>query len=416
MAAETVSNIPDVRRNGRIQWAFVLFTICIFIGLVGARALASIGMAGLIITSVAGYGVNNTFKSYIENKQLLVISLFFWIVLFSGIYSVNKHEWLNWVRIKLPYIVLPLAFAPLQQLNRRKLVVIFYGFILTFFISTVIILARYYINYESITDAFLRGSAMPIKYSHIRYTLMLAFSFFCAIYMIEKGYYLLNPAEKWLQWAYAVFVVAALHIITVRSGLVALYTGVGYLAIRWIILERKILIGISALLLIVLLPVAAYYYVPTFHNKLSYMKYDLGQYRNGEINENSDAMRLLSMQVGFKIWKTNPCTGVGAGDLEDESNKIYAAEYPQISEHNRRVPHNQFIWVLASTGVIGFLLFITAFCVPLFGAKMYTHWPVAVLYLALFSSFFTEDTLEEQIGTGFYLIFLLVLMNYFKRE
>jgi O-antigen ligase len=202
----------------------------------------------------------------------------------------------------------------------------------------------------------------------------------------------------------------------VRSGLVALYLGIIYLVIRWFFIEKKYLLGLSIILLVFSLPFFAYRFIPSFNHKFSYMQYDLGQYQLGEINENSDAMRIVSMKIGMDIWKQNPLLGVGAGDLENESNKLYARDYPQISVGNRRVPHNQFVWVLASTGAIGLALFLFAFFFPLVYNSCYKHWPMAVLYLLLFSSFFAEDTLEEQIGTGFYLIFLLILMNHYQRE
>ena len=400
--------------NEQFEWAIVLFCQCIFIGLVCSRALASIGMIALIILSLL-YNGRETFKIYFQSKELWVLSLFFWIVLFSGINSADKHEWLNWVRIKLPYLFLPLAFAPIKKLNDKKFITLLYGFILTLWVSAAIILGRYFSNYETITDSFLKGSAIPIHYSHIRYTLMLAFSFFCAVYLLEKRYYLFHKSEKWLQVLYTLFAFAALHILTVRSGLLALYLGLVCLAFKWF-WQKRFLLGTLIILLVGVLPFGAYRFVPSFHNKVSYMQYDLGQYQKGAINENSDAMRIVSMKIGYELWKSNPWFGVGAGDLEAETNNIYECEYPDISPNNRRVPHNQFIWVLASTGIIGFVLFLTAFFVPLFSKGYYNQWPVVVLYVLLFASFFGEDTFEEQIGTGFYLIFLLILMNYFKRE
>jgi O-antigen ligase len=122
------------------------------------------------------------------------------------------------------------------------------------------------------------------------------------------------------------------------------------------------------------------------------------------------------MQIGLEIWKSNPLVGVGAGDLENATNAIYAAEHPDISVINRRIPHNQFIWVLASTGVLGLSLFLLAFFYPLAVKQHYKYWPLAILYIIILSSFFTEDTLEEQMGTGFYLIFLLLFLNHLQQE
>jgi len=400
----------------RLQWLIVLFCLLSFVGFVGSRAMASIGMIGILASVLLSNGIINTLKKYFQSKEMLALSLFFWLVFLSGTYSEHKSDWLEWVRIKLPYLALPLAFAPLKKLDERKFILLLYGFMLIFFISTAVVLGNYFLHYETITGSFRQGGTIPMPFSHIRYTLMLAFSFFCGLYLMEKRYYIFSKNERWLQIVYCAFVFIALHILTVRSGLLALYLGLMYLAIDRIIRQRKFVIGITLILVIMSLPFAAYRWVPSFHNKIDYMNYDLSQYQKGEINEYSDAMRILSMKIGWDIWLDNMWLGVGAGDLKSETDKSYIQNYPQISEYNWRLPHNQFIWVLASTGIIGLVLFLTAFFFPFLVNGNFKFWLLTVFYLMIFSSFFTEDTVEEQIGTGFYIIFLLVLMNHHQRE
>jgi O-antigen ligase len=373
-------------------------------------------MISLLVASLLFKGIGFTLKKYFQTKELLVIALYMVIVLVSGIYSENKADWMNWVRIKLPFIALPLAFAPIRQLESKKFVLILYGFMLTFFVCTVLVLGNYFLHFENMTRSFSWGTQIPMPFSHIRYTLMLAFSFFCALYLYKEQSFVLRGNERWLQLAYACFVFLALHILSVRSGLVALYLGLFYLAISEIFKRKQFLIGGTIILMMAILPFIAYKLVPSLHNKLEYMRYDLGQYQKGRINENSDAMRLLSMQIGMQLWHESPYLGVGAGDLETETYRIYAQKYPQISDYNRRLPHNEFIWVLATTGVLGFALFLTAFFYPLMAHRYYQYGLFLILNLMIFSSFFTEDTFEEQMGSGFYLIFLLLLMNHFKRE
>lgn len=311
---------------------------------------------------------------------------------------------------------MPVAFAGLRKFEERKLTVVLYGFILTFFISTAIILCNYYSNFDVITESFSRGSAIPIPFSHIRYSLMLAFSFFCCLYLLSKKLFLFSAYEKWLQIFFAVFAAASLHVLTVRSGLMALYVGIIFLAVRSIVKEKRVIAGIILIAMVVTLPFAAYRFVPSFHNKINYMKYDLQQYKTTGMSEYSDAMRLLSVKVGVEVWKQSKMLGVGAGDLKEECDKIYDSKYSFVSKFNQRLPHNQFVWVLAGTGVVGLAGFILAFTFPFFTNGIFKQWLVVVFHLIAFSSFFTESTLEEQIGTGFYILFLLLLMNYFSAD
>lgn len=398
------------------DWLVALCCTFIFIGFTCSRAMVSMGMMGLVAIAVFSNHPKPLFGNYFKRSELWVLSFFFWIVFVSGLYSEDKNDWLNWVRIKLPYLFLPLAFAGIKKLSNRTFVAVLYAFIGTFFVSTTVILFHYYQDYRHITESFLRGSALAIPFSHIRYSLMLAFSFFGCLYLLRQRLYLFSNAEKYLQIFCAAFVFVALHILSVRSGLLALYLGLLFMVLQFLFAEKKWLWGTLLMASIVLLPYLAYRFIPSLHNKISYMRYDLGEYKKGEINNKSDAMRLVSMKVGINIWKEHLLLGAGAGDLKLECVKFYARDYPSISPENRRLPHNQFVWMLATTGIVGLLIFLFAFFYPFVASGLYKQWIAVVFYLSLFSSFFTEHSLEEQMGTGFYLIFFLLLMNRFQYD
>lgn len=404
------------------QWLIVVCCTFVFIGFVCSRAIASIGMVALLVSSLLYNGLGETLKKYSQRKELLVLSLFFLIVFLSGIYSEDKASWLNWVRIKLPYLALPISFAPVRRLEERKFIALLYGFVITLFISVAIVLSNYFFNYSTITESFLQGNAIPLPFSrfsgisHIRYTLMVTFAFFCSCFLVEKKMNMFSAKEKWVQLFLLVFSFGALHILSVRSSLLALYLGIFFLLLRFVFVQKKYAIGIIMLLALITIPFTAYKFIPSLKNKIEYMKYDYHSFKNGEVSHLSDGVRVVSMQGGLKIAKQNLWLGVGAGDLKTEMNKFYNGHYPQLSEADHKLPHSQLIWVLATTGITGLALFLFAFSFPMLVNGNYKNWLFVVFHLILFSSFFTEATLEEQIGTGFYLTFLLVLMNQFRHE
>ena len=105
----------------KFEWLIFFCCQLVFIGFVSSRALTSIGMMAILVLSLLHNGIPETFKKYFEQKQLVVLSIFFWIVFLSGIYSEDKTSWLNWVRIKLPYVALPLAFASVKKLKEKSM-------------------------------------------------------------------------------------------------------------------------------------------------------------------------------------------------------------------------------------------------------------------------------------------------------
>lgn len=373
-------------------------------------------MIALLTISIMHHGVAFSLKKYLQQKHLLILAIFFVIVFVSGIYSEDKAEWLKWLRIKLPYLALPIAFAPLQKLAPRKFIVLLYAFVATLSISAVIVLGNYALHYQSITESFLRGCAIPMPFSHIRYTLMLGFSFFILLYLYYKKQFLFSPQEKYLQIAIAVFVFIALHILSVRSSLLAVYW-VLLVAVLWLVFsKKKFLTGLLLLLLLAATPFAALKLFPSLHNKAEYMRYDFNQFKKGEVNHLSDGVRFISMQGALDIGKKNFWWGIGAGDLKNAMVNFYQSQYPQLPHSDYKLPHNQWLWIFAGTGIVGLSAFLLAFFYPFTVAGFYKK-PLALsFYLIIFSSFFTEATLEEQMGSGFYLIILLLLLNQFTDE
>ena len=280
----------------------------------------------------------------------------------------------------------------------------------------MLVLGNYIMHYQSINQSVIMGHSIPMPFSHIRYTLMLCFSFFCLIYMHRQGWFIYSENEKHLQVFFAVILFVSIHILSVRSGLVALYAGLLCLLFYIVLFEKKYVAATLLLLVFTLVPFITYRFVPSFQNKMNYMRYDLSGLATGEINNRYDVMRLASMKTGLLVWKQNKIIGTGAGDLGSAMNSIYETTLPQLLVTNRLLPHNQLVWVLASLGVVGFSAFMFAFMFPLLINRYYRNWLFVVFHVTIFSSFFTEATLEEQIGTGFYLLFLLVLLNQLKNE
>lgn len=399
-----------------LQWLIVICSLLLFTGFVCSRALSSIGMISMLIAALLFSNPWHTLKNYFQRKDLLAISLFFWLVFVSGFYSEDKAGWANWVRIKLPYLALPIAFAAFKKLEEKKFLLLLYGFIVILFIATITVLARYFLNYETITESFSLGGGIPMPYSRIRFTLMLAFSFFCTAYLYENEKQLFSKNEKWFQVFLLVFSFVALHILSVRSSMLALYLGLFFLLCRYLFQKRNFAKGILFLILLFVIPYTAQQTIPSLKSKLSYMRYDNVEYKNGNMNNLSDGMRFTSIRAGLEIAKKNVWFGVGAGDIRKEMEKFYKEQYPTLEANDFKLPHSQLVWVLASIGVIGLAIFLFAFFFPFFNSGIFKNSLAVILYLIIFSSFLTEATLEEQMGTGFYLTFLLLFINQSQKE
>ncbi|MFM7090438.1 MAG: hypothetical protein ACKOZZ_06480, partial [Bacteroidota bacterium] len=79
-------------------------------------------------------------------------------------------------------------------------------------------------------------------------------------------------------------------------------------------------------------------------------------------------------------------------------------------------PHNQFIMVLASSGIIGLILFCIGFFIPLMYEKNYQDAFTLAVYLSFFASFWVEATFENAMGVAIFLFFILLHIKYKNNE
>jgi O-antigen ligase len=150
--------------------------------------------------------------------------------------------------------------------------------------------------------------------------------------------------------------------------------------------------------------------IPSLKQKIGYVYYDIDQFLKGKATDQlSDASRLISWKMGMELFKNNPISGVGAGNIRLKMNELYKRDYPTFKK--KLTPHNQFIMVLASSGLIGLFLFCIGFFAPLFYGKNYKDPFVLAIYLSFFASFLVEATFENAMGVAIFLFFTLVHLN-----
>ncbi len=136
------------------------------------------------------------------------------------------------------------------------------------------------------------------------------------------------------------------------------------------------------------------------------------------VNGHSLTMRLYFWKAASVIIKNNVLFGVGTGDVQSELNKTYVQTQSPLTKDWFKRPHNQFITITVSLGLLGLLIFIFSFLYPVIKLRKQLHvlfWPY---FLILCISFILEDTLETQAGLSFYAFFYSIFITtaYFKTQ
>jgi len=407
-------NLPGTLA-GRIPWtALTYLSLCLLLGgLTGSHAMTSIGIFGLTAIAVLQPGLPDRWRYFRSQPLLWCLPGLFAIYVLSGLNSSQTGPWLQRLRNFLPFLCLPFAFTLFRHAYGRHLQLTLYFFALVLTVLCAQYTLVYLFHFQAINSAYSYGQVLPVHYNHVRFSLLVSQGVVLFYYLLVRKVFLIHPAEKYLQLMAGLFLIFFLHLFAVRSGLLAFYLSAFYLALRRLWQFRRPQIILPGLFLLCSLPVLAWLLLPTFHQKVSFVQYDLQSFYHDTHQPGlSDGGRILSVRNGLKLGWAHPWTGVGLGDLQTEMNRYYD-DHPEIPAPVR-MPHNQFVWVFAATGLPGALAFVLLLLIPLFYRENYRSLLITSFYLILLSSCLTEATLEDQVGASFAAGFLLLF--YFLRK
>jgi O-antigen ligase len=169
---------------------------------------------------------------------------------------------------------------------------------------------------------------------------------------------------------------------------------------------RRWKLALLLLAVLALMPWLAVKTMPSLDRKLAYTIYDWKQYAENSGENYSDSERWVSLKTGWLIWQEQPILGAGAGDLRQETQRIVSRDFPNYQQ-TPKLPHNQFLYSLASTGLFGLLISMLVFVYPLLLTRYRTDFLFLAFQLMVFSSFLVEYTIETTMGVAWYLFFTL---------
>jgi len=127
--------------------------------------------------------------------------------------------------------------------------------------------------------------------------------------------------------------------------------------------------------------------------------------RGGDPSGHSVTQRIAYLKGAKKIISENLLIGVGTGDIQQDFNKYYNEVNSPLDKDSRRRAHNQFVTFLLTFGIIGFIISMLAFILPVILSGAYKHNIFVVFLIIAFFSMLNEDTLETQTGVSFIMFF-----------
>lgn len=395
------------------QFIGVTALLFLVVGMVASPVMMSIGVIGLAINWVINVDVGKNVRRLLQSPVFWSIVALFLLWLLSGLWSENTDQWANRMRNRLPFLLMPAGVLALPRFDRGVYYPILYLFYLVITGVCLVLFCWYLIDFEQITLSYRKGHVLPTPVMHIRFSLMVAYAVAIGISFILERWYAFSQKERTFQFIATGFLIVFLHILAVRSGLVALYGVLGYFLFRDVVVGKKWGRAILATFLLSGGLWLAYRTIPSLKNKIDYTFYNLYHIRhNNNLADLSDTHRVGTIQAGLDMGRKAPILGVGVGDLQDETELYLKKNYPSIAGSGF-TPQSQFVWQYAAMGIVGLLIFTIIVFLPLFYRAGWQQ-PLLGSFLAIaIPSFIIEQTLETQLGTAIYLTFLLMAARYY---
>lgn len=379
----------------------------------------SIGMVGLALPFfLHNLSENLRFArtSWLFWSSIALILAYFVTLPYSDDLGYFSHR----MQLKLSLLLFPLMWIGLRNFPISTFRIIFYFFLLCITLESLGALLNYALHFEKITRAYIAGQVipLPLKMNHIRFSLMMAASVFIGGYLIwDNRTFFHKKAERIFLYTACLVNGIFLHVLSVRSGLLAFYLGIGLLIVFYMINKKKYLHGVLMLLGMMVLSVLLYFTVPTIYNKINYTVRDVSRYFKGETAVSySDGNRLLSMKIALNIGKESPWLGIGLGDVENQMFAYYDLHHPEMPKDQRIIPHSQFLFSWLAAGALGVLALLILIVVPYFQKELRQAVLPIIVHTIYVSSFISEATLENQLGSLTYGFLFWISIAYACRE
>lgn len=373
-----------------------LITICYIIFII---------LAGLIWWNTPKKEVLKPFLRSLPFSLFLIV--FIQIVL-SGINSADRAEWGHHLIMKLPFLVLPMAFYLFDKFEERQVLFVHMWLIVVLTVSSIPVLLYYVQHQDEMIQLLGMGQAIPTPVEHVKYSMMSAYAVISASVILLYFHQSFGTIIKVALAIMTLWLLLYMHILAVRTGLVIVYISCLALAIlksyenfsfKKLVLNASLFLGLIF---------SAIQFIPSLQTKVGYMKYDWEMLRQNGGQQYSDSDRIQSLKIGWKIFSDHPILGVGIGDLRQATKEEYALI--GRTEHIK-LPHSQFLHQIAGSGIVGLILYIIGFYGPFYFSNRKRAYFLGFLYLNYSLSFMVENSLERSFSTAFFLFFALISMN-----
>ena len=397
-----------LKNNKRLLTNLILIGISLFgIYPLIPHRLESLSVVLLAFCSIVYLIITGRKKTY--TKTFFIVSFIYFALLLSALLSVNKLEGFKKIETMFSLLVFPIVFYFLLGKTFIDFSKTRNFFLKSYYISSLIfstISFYLFTIYENpkylVADSNFYRSAIldnnfigehPIYVSiFISIAIIFGFSFF--------------DKEKKITWKNLFLLFTQGYLITLLLMLMSKGVILALIVVFLFNLIRQKNTRITYVVSAVVVLILFFIFIPEKNNRFKEI-INLNSYEILDKN-NSTSIRVVIYKCGIETLIKSPIFGYGIGDVQEQLDICYSTNNSNFVKGMYN-SHNQYLFIWLSTGIIGFLIFISFLIFYFKKAIQYKDsimFSVLVLYCVIF---LFENVLSRQSGV----IFFSFMVNYF---
>ena len=389
-----------------------------------------------ILSLIIQRGFWKNFKDKYSNKYFLISLSVYFICIIASIYSESKNMEITIfdLQVKLSFLLLPFLFFgnDIIRKDKQKVIKFFiYGVLLACLICFGYATYRsfnyidgiwcfntsYWTGYKdkSFVQLFLLGASFfsgnffsEIVHHHSYLGLYLLTAIIFLIDFLKKRFFK-TRVGKLLQIFFIILFILFLVMLQSRANYIALIALALMYGGWYVCKSKKLFIKLIIPVVIILLVV----FMGKYTRFSSSFNTDIVTNFEKAKKEN---IRLALWDASIKVVKRNPIFGVGTGDIKTELRKEYQKmdlEQALDSDFN---PHNQFLETIVGQGLVGLLVLLLWFIIPLVQAIKKRDLIMIAFLIVLAVNLFFESMFNRVAGVVFIAFFYNFLVSFYVEE
>jgi O-antigen ligase len=353
----------------------------------------------------------------LQRPDILLMVLFFLLNCISAFFSANQIFGLRTVGIRLNLLIFPIALGTISisQSLRTQIIRAFVNITAVAVLGCILFGLTRSIIRNDWSLIYNDNLSEVVNMQSVYLAQLVNLAFFAFVWLVTTGR--MHVAKRNLILFPFLFFTAN-YLLASRTAIFILYGGLMMTTIYWSVKRKKILWAIGVMAGVAILLCGMILLFPKTLNRfreLEYRKYD---YHNMAVESHFNApvtagqwngatVRIAIWHSAWLVIRQHMIAGTGVGDKMDKLKQAYESKGFRFGIEKNRNTHNTYLDVWMSMGLIGLVLFLSAyFIIPLQRCIRHKDFLGAVWILCFLISLMFENYSDRTLGNTILAFFI----------